>query len=323
MEHRKEKRREAKLAKMTYHQVKHVFSIDVKQIRNIPVLTKFIREARDLQMATLGRAAVQEEDVDEEADFLASAYIQNVAIKYSFPLDEDEVLESDYIKRLAGESEAGPGASYDYGVSMNTVHAYHMPKEDSIEQLLTGSRALASTNAQSTNLFNLSLVLYQDNHEFVIGNAQLPMEDLADLVRDHDAKTRSFDRKSGRALLDRVIFLYGTSYSQRANCIIGKLALTISYQAQRQYLTKQEAKAYQKEQKLLKKGLRGPTSYANCFMQRETFINRKIPLNALLTVAVDRVTSLKESIENIEHFARVHMAGTTSIDGTQEPPTAS
>lgn len=45
---RREKRRAAKLAKLTYHQVKHVFSIDVKQLKNIPVLTKFIKEAREL-----------------------------------------------------------------------------------------------------------------------------------------------------------------------------------------------------------------------------------------------------------------------------------
>jgi len=26
-------------------------------------------------------------------------YIQNVSVKYSFPLDEDEILESDYIRK--------------------------------------------------------------------------------------------------------------------------------------------------------------------------------------------------------------------------------
>jgi hypothetical protein len=41
-------------------------------------------------------------------------------------------------------------------------------------------------------------------------------------------------------------------------------------------------------------------------MQRETYINRKIPLNALLSVHIDKVTNLKESIENIEHFARIN-----------------
>ena len=51
-------------------------------------------------------------------------------------------------------------------------------------------------------------------------------------------------------------------------------------------------------------------------MQRETYINRKIPLNALLSVHVDKVTNLKESIENIEHFAKIN---SRVFDGTEEP----
>ena len=43
----------------------------------------------------------------------------------------------------------------------------------------------------------------------------------------------------------------------------------------------------------------------NCFMHRETYVNRKIPLNAKLAVLIDRVHNLKESIENIEHFAKI------------------
>ena len=34
-------------------------------------------------------------------------------------------------------------------------------------------------------------------------------------------------------------------------------------------------------------------------------MNRKIPLNAKLSVLIDRVSNLKESIENIEHFAKI------------------
>ena len=40
-------------------------------------------------------------------------------------------------------------------------------------------------------------------------------------------------------------------------------------------------------------------------MHRETYINRKIPLNAKLSVLIDRVSHLKESIENIEHFHKI------------------
>ncbi len=57
------------------------------------------------------------------------------------------------------------------------------------------------------------------------------MEDLADLVKDYEEKQRSYDRKQQKSVMNRVIFLYGTSYSQRANCIIGKLAIEISYQS--------------------------------------------------------------------------------------------
>ena len=53
-------------------------------------------------------------------------------------------------------------------------------------------------------------------------------------------------------------------------------------------------------------------------MQRETYINRKIPLNALLSVHIEKVTNLKESIENIEHFARINQS---AFDGTVQPKT--
>jgi len=45
-------------------------------------------------------------------------------------------------------------------------------------------------------------------------------------------------------------------------------------------------------------------------MHRETYINRKIPLNALLSVFVDRVSGLKESVENIEHFTKMNNMST-------------
>ena len=34
-------------------EVKHVFSIDVKELKNIPVLAKFIKDAKDFEAATL------------------------------------------------------------------------------------------------------------------------------------------------------------------------------------------------------------------------------------------------------------------------------
>lgn len=124
----------------------------------------------------------------------------------------------------------------------------------------------------------------------------MPLEDLLDIVNDYENCTNTYVRKSDTAVIKRVIFIYGTSYSQRENCIIGKVSVEISYGAIRQILTKREA-ADTKYQR---------SDDQSCYMHRETYINRKIPLNALLSVYVDRVTNIKESIENIEHFAKIN-----------------
>lgn len=68
-------------------------------------------------------------------------------------------------------------------------------------------------------------------------------------------------------------------------------------------MSKKEAKIYQ-AQKEKGEGQFNNNPYS-CFMHRETYINRKIPLNAKLSVLIDRVQHLKESIENIEHFAKI------------------
>lgn len=55
-------------------------------------------------------------------------------------------------------------------------------------------------------------------------------------------------------------------------------------------------------------------------MHRETYVNRKIPLNAKLSVLIDRVSNLKESIENIEHFATIqHAAGSHGPSASATP----
>jgi len=71
--------------------------------------------------------------------------------------------------------------------------------------------------------------LYQDNREFIVGNAHLPIEDLIDTIEQYDNKTGTYSRKDKKTHLSRTIFLYGTSYSQRENCIIGKLVLDLQY----------------------------------------------------------------------------------------------
>jgi hypothetical protein len=60
---------------------------------------------------------------------------------------------------------------------MNTVHTYKLSRTDSIKTHLTKG---------ATQMFNISVVMYQNNQEFVIGNAQMPIEDLCDLVTDYE-----------------------------------------------------------------------------------------------------------------------------------------
>jgi precorrin isomerase len=56
-----------------------------------------------------------------------------------------------------------------------------MNKEDPIQKLLKNANASTSHSDQMT-LFNISVVIYDGNKEFVIGNAQIAIEDLIDMV---------------------------------------------------------------------------------------------------------------------------------------------
>ena len=241
----------------------------------------------------------------------ANKYIQNVAVKYSFPLDEDEILESDYLQ--LNKDALDQQGVYNYQVSMDTVHTYIIGKEDNIKKVLElcqsrgGSQHSTAIDEEEGNqqqrkeeLFNMSIALYQDNREYIIGNAHLPIEDLIDTILSHEEKKGTYDRRAKKTSLTRTLFLYGTSYSQRENCVIGKLQLEVLYSQEKLFLTKREAKLYAD-----KKEETGSGNPYSCFMHRETYINRKIPLNAKLAVLIDRVSHLKESIENIEHFAKI------------------
>lgn len=74
------------------------------------------------------------EDMRKSKHLLQNKYIQNVAVKYSFPLDEDEILESDYLQ-LNNDALNKQGV-YNYNVSMDTVHTYVIGKKDSINKVL-------------------------------------------------------------------------------------------------------------------------------------------------------------------------------------------
>ena len=81
-------------------------------------------------------------------------------------------------------------------------------------------------SGNGTDLFNLSLVIYDGGKEFVVGNSQLPMEDLVELVTGDSEE---------KAVINRTLFVYGTTFSQRENCIIGKMGLEIGYRREKVY----------------------------------------------------------------------------------------
>ena len=56
-------------------------------------------------------------------------------MKYTFPLDQDEIQESDYLQ--LNEEKLSENQSHDYIVSMSTTHSYVLAKEDNIEDLLS------------------------------------------------------------------------------------------------------------------------------------------------------------------------------------------
>jgi len=103
----------------------------------MPLLSKFIREANDYERTA------------HRQNTLNSNYIQNVALKYTFPLDEDEIYESDYIKSNLQQED--DHKIYNYEVSMNTVHTYKLNRNDNIKNHLTKG---------ANQMFNISIVLY-------------------------------------------------------------------------------------------------------------------------------------------------------------------
>lgn len=63
---------------------------------------------------------------------------------------------------------------------MNTIHTYILDKDQKIQSLLKNQ-----INKHDSS-FNIQIVMYDDRNEYVVGNAQLPIDDIIDLVENHD-----------------------------------------------------------------------------------------------------------------------------------------
>ncbi|CDW78943.1 c2 domain-containing protein 3 [Stylonychia lemnae] len=277
-----------------YKKVKHVFEIKVKELKNIPILDKLIKDISRNELAQQTQPLERSRSKTKTSS--KNQYIQNAAIKYTFPLDDDQVFQSDYIQ-LNNESLA-LNNQFDYKVSINTVHNYIINKEDSIQ------KHLKNLTSSSDQLFNVTLALYEGNKEYVVGNAQLPIEDLIDQI---DMYQMSQFTPDSRQTLSRILFIYGTTFSQRENCIIGKMQLEINYKTERQYVAVDPNQPPVTDE--LQTQIDEEDNNANsCFLHKETYVKRKIPLNGVISVHVESLNNLKESIENIEHFAKIQQS---------------
>jgi len=56
-------------------------------------------------------------------------------------------------------------------------------------------------------------VIYDNSKEFVIGNAQLPIEDLQDMVDNYYSQIEKGVLPEKKQTLSRILFIYGTTYS--------------------------------------------------------------------------------------------------------------
>lgn len=107
--------------------IKHIFEINVKEIRNIPILKKILKD--------LNRGDKQSEAKQE------NKYIQDVYVKYIFPLDDEQIV-SDFLEYAPREDN-----SVDFKVSMHSYHSY----------LLETDKSIADSLKKSGNSFTISL----------------------------------------------------------------------------------------------------------------------------------------------------------------------
>jgi hypothetical protein len=91
---------------------KHIFEVNVKELKNVPILKMILKD--------LNRG-------DRESQSKAeNKYIQNVFVKYIFPLDDEQIV-SDYIEFSPKGQD-----TMDYNVSMHSYHTYLLETHKSV-----------------------------------------------------------------------------------------------------------------------------------------------------------------------------------------------
>lgn len=236
---------------------KHIFEIKIKEIRNIAILKMILK------------------DLNRGDKHIPPKHIQDVFLKYIFPLDDEQIV-SDYL-----EYSPLTESSMDYTVSMHSFHTYLLEPGKSVESSLT----------KCGESFTISLSCVKDNQDMNIGNVQIPIDDLITLVREYE-ETKKIDMEHTANKSSRILFLQGTRFCQREKMIIGKLHADFIYRREIVETTSNRENGI---------------SVANdLYLQKEVYVNRKIPLNGYLHVQVGALTELKDSLENIEYLMSLY-----------------
>ena len=81
--------------------MKHIFEVKVKELVKIPILDKLIKDVQGYEHASKNRSSGRNQATPPKKASGAgkNQYIQNVSVKYTFPLDDDEIFESDYLQQ--------------------------------------------------------------------------------------------------------------------------------------------------------------------------------------------------------------------------------
>jgi len=124
-----------------------------------------------------------------------------------------------------------------------------------------------------------------------IGNIQMPIEDLVKLVEDYE-NTEGIDMAHKQEKSSRILFLYGTKFSNRADTLIGKIYVDFIYKRELVETTSNRAP--------------GISVSNDLYLQKEIYINRKIPLKGYLNVNIGALSDLKNSLENIEYLISLY-----------------
>jgi len=148
---------------------------------------------------------------------------------------------------------------------MKTSHSNVLKSSDKIRELLADLQIqLIYQNESSKD--------ESESNEIIFGKANLPVEDLHDLVFNLNNKNNSSNKKC-------TIFIYGTEKINREDCIIGKLKMSINY---------------------LKQNVIQENDNENILYEKQVVYSRKIPKNSCLIFKLNYFKYNENFLKNYE-----------------------